>query len=124
VIDVMRDRLRAGRGFRPLKVLDDSVCEGARIGSICRCRARVTRSLEQLIEWRGRPPMIHCDNGRKYTAARTWYFPEARPFVGPQRKVAALRQGVPQSVTPVSSVFPRGHGINRLATGTNLADPD
>jgi hypothetical protein len=50
-MDVMRDPLSAGRSFRPLK-LDDFICEGVRVGSICRCRARVIRSPQRIIEWR------------------------------------------------------------------------
>jgi len=36
--------------------------------------ARVSRSLEQIIEWRGRPAVIRCDNGPEYLseAIRDW----------------------------------------------------
>jgi putative transposase len=36
--------------------------------------ARVIRSLEQIIEWRGRPVVIRCDNGPEYLseAIRDW----------------------------------------------------
>jgi putative transposase len=35
---------------------------------------RVIRSLEQIIEWRGKPDVIRCDNGPEYIsgALQTW----------------------------------------------------
>ena len=30
---------------------------------------RVVRSLDQIIEWRGRPNIIRCDNGPEYISA-------------------------------------------------------
>ena len=38
----------------------------ADLGDLSLPAARVIRSLEQIIEWRGRPSVIRCDNGPEY----------------------------------------------------------
>ena len=62
-MDFMHDQLRDGRSFRLFNVIDDFNREGLGIEvDLSLPATRVIRSLEQIIEWRGQPKMIRCDN--------------------------------------------------------------
>ena len=66
-MDFMSDSLTDGRSFRTFNVLDDFNREGLGIDvDLSLPSARVIRSLEQIIEWRGKPLAIRCDNGPEY----------------------------------------------------------
>jgi putative transposase len=66
-MDFMHDQLSDGRSFRLFNVLDDFNREGLGIEvDLSLPAARVIRALEQIIEWRGKPSMIRCDNGPEY----------------------------------------------------------
>lgn len=66
-MDFMHDQLSDGRSFRLFNVLDDFNREGLAIEvDLSLPSARVIRSLEQVIEWRGKPRVIRCDNGPEY----------------------------------------------------------
>jgi len=66
-MDFMSDTLLDGRAFRTFNVLDDFNREGLGIEvGLSLPSARVIRSLEQIIEWRGKPSAIRCDNGPEY----------------------------------------------------------
>ncbi len=74
-IDFMHDQLSDGRSFRVFNVIDDFNRQGlAMEADFSLPAARVIRTLEQIIEWRGAPRMIRCDNGPEYIsgALRTW----------------------------------------------------
>jgi len=74
-MDFMHDRLSDGRSFRLFNVLDDYNREGLGIeGDLSLPSARVIRSLEQIIEWRGKPGVLRCDNGPELIsgALMTW----------------------------------------------------
>lgn len=74
-MDFMHDQLSDGRNFRLFNVLDDFNREGLGIEVDLSLPApRVIRALDQIIEWRGRPMMIRCDNGPEYLshALQTW----------------------------------------------------
>lgn len=74
-MDFMQDQLSDGRNFRLFNVLDDFNREGLGIEVDLSLPApRVIRALNQIIEWRGRPMMIRCDNGPEYLshALQTW----------------------------------------------------
>ncbi len=74
-MDFMHDQLADGRGFRLFNVLDDFNREGLGIEvDLSLSSARVIRSLEQIIQWRGKPRVIRCDNGSDYLsgALLTW----------------------------------------------------
>ena len=59
----MADRLRDGRQFRPLNVLDDFNGKGLGIEVYFSLpNERVIRSLDRIIEWRGKPGTIRVDN--------------------------------------------------------------
>jgi len=63
----MADQLGDGRSFRTLNVLDDFNSEGLGIEVDLSLPAqRVVRSLNQIIEWRGKPCAIRVDNGPEY----------------------------------------------------------
>lgn len=66
-MDFMHDQLSDGRSFRLLNVLDDFNREGLGIEvDLSLPAARVIRTLERIIEWRGQPGRIRCDNGPEY----------------------------------------------------------
>jgi putative transposase len=66
-MDFMADQLSSGRRFRTFNVLDDFNREGLGIEvDLSLPAARVVRSLEQIIEWRGKPEALRCDNGPEY----------------------------------------------------------
>jgi transposase InsO family protein len=67
----MADRLGDGRAFRLLNVLDDFNREGLGIEVDFSLPAeRVIRSLERIIEWRGKPATIRVDNGPEYISGK------------------------------------------------------
>lgn len=62
-MDFMSDQLWNGRLFRTLNILDDFNREGLAIDvDFSLPAARVIRSLDQVIAWRGKPAMIRVDN--------------------------------------------------------------
>ena len=66
-MDFMADQLADGRSIRTLNVLDDFNREGLCIDVDFSLPAeRVVRSLNQIIEWRGKPQAIRVDNGPEY----------------------------------------------------------
>ena len=66
-IDFMSDSLNTGRKIRTFNVIDDynRECLGIEVDQSLPAQ-RVIKSLEQLIEWRGKPKAIRCDNGPEY----------------------------------------------------------
>ena len=63
-MDFMSDALANGRKIRTFNVIDDYNREGLAIDvDLSLPSARVIRALEQVIEWRGKPAAIRCDNG-------------------------------------------------------------
>jgi len=74
-MDFMHDQLSDSRSFRLFNVIDDYNREGLGIEvDLSLPSERVIRSLEQIIEWRGKPDSIRCDNGPEYIsgALTTW----------------------------------------------------
>ena len=66
-MDFMHDQLSDGRTFRLFNVLDDFNREGLGIEADFSLPAeRVTRALDQIIEWRGKPARLRCDNGPEF----------------------------------------------------------
>ncbi len=66
-MDFMQDSLENGRKYRLFNVIDDFNREGLSIEIDFSLPAeRVIRSLDQIIEWRGKPKSIRCDNGPEY----------------------------------------------------------
>src|SRR5690606_4335094 len=68
-MDFRPDQLSDGRRFRLLNVLDDFNRDGLGIEvGLSLPSARVIRSREQILEWRGKPKAIRCDNGPEYVS--------------------------------------------------------
>ena len=74
-MDFMHDRLATGQSFRLLNVIDDFNREGLEIeADFSLSSQRVIRTLERIIQWRGKPEAIRCDNGPEYVsgALQSW----------------------------------------------------
>jgi len=70
-MDFMSDSLVDGRSLRTFNVLDDHNREGLSIEiGFSLPTARVIRTLDQVIEWRGKPDAIRCDNGPEYISQK------------------------------------------------------
>ena len=68
-MDFMHDQLADGRRYRLFNVIDDCNREGLGIEVDFSLPAeRVIRALDQIIEWRGQPDTIRCDNGPEYVS--------------------------------------------------------
>lgn len=66
-MDFMHDQLADGRCFRLFNLIDDFNREGLVIEiDLSLPSVRVIRTLQQVIEWRGKPKAIRCDNGPEY----------------------------------------------------------
>lgn len=66
-MDFMHDQLSEGRSYRLFNVIDDFNREGLAIEvDLSLPAGRVVRALNQIIEWRGKPRQIRCDNGPEY----------------------------------------------------------
>lgn len=66
-MDFMSDSLCDGRALRTFNVIDDYNREGLTIEvDLSLPSERVTRSLDQIMEWRGKPAALRCDNGPEY----------------------------------------------------------
>ena len=70
-MDFMHDALKDGRSFRTFNVIDDYNREGLGIEvDLSLPSLRVIRALDRIIEWRGKPKAIRCDNGPEYLSGQ------------------------------------------------------
>ena len=91
-MDFMADRLDDGRAFRLLNVLDDFNREGLGIEVDFSLPAeRVVRSLNRIIEWRGKPTSIRVDNGPEYISGKLLAWAEKL-----QINICHIQPGKPQ----------------------------
>ncbi|MGX1256948.1 putative transposase [Sinorhizobium fredii] len=91
-MDFMADRLEDGRQFRLLNVLDDFNREGLGIEVDFSLPAeRVIRSLNQIIEWRGKPLAIRVDNGPEYVSGKLMEWAEKQGIA-----LSYIQPGKPQ----------------------------
>ena len=68
-MDFMSDALSDGRKIRTFNVMDDYNREGLAVEVDTSLPSlRVIRALEQVIEWRGKPMALRCDNGPEYVS--------------------------------------------------------
>ena len=66
-MDFMHDQLTDGRSYRLFNVIHDDNREGLCIEvDLSLPSTRVARALGQIIEWRGKPTAIRCNNGPEY----------------------------------------------------------
>ena len=78
-IDFMHDKLSNGRVIRLLNVVDDFNREGLGIEvDYSLPSERVTRVLDQIIEWRGKPDSIRLDNGPELVSAQMLHWAKQR----------------------------------------------
>jgi putative transposase len=90
--DFMADQLGNGRSFRTLNVLDDFNREGLGIEVDFSLPAlRVIRSLQQIIQWRGKPERIRVDNGPEYISGTLVEWAEKRGI-----EIQYIQPGKPQ----------------------------
>jgi putative transposase len=68
---ILHDQLQDGRCIRLLNVIDDynRECLGMKI-DFSLPSERVIRTLENIMEWRGKPATIRCDNGPEYISGQ------------------------------------------------------
>ncbi|MDB5660541.1 MAG: family transposase [Cypionkella sp.] len=103
----MADRLGDGRAFRLLNVLDDINREGLGIEVDFSLPAeRVIRSLDRIIEWRGKPATIRVDNGPEYISGKLMEWAEN------QGVSSSTSNPDSRSKTPISSATIARSGTN------------
>ena len=91
-MDFMHDQLSDGRSFRLFNVIDDFNREGLGIEvDLSLPSGRVIRALEQIIEWRGKPQAIRCDNGPEYISGELLSWAQNR-----QISINHIQPGKPQ----------------------------
>jgi putative transposase len=91
-MDFMHDQLSDGRSYRLFNLIDDFNREGLAIEvDLSLPSERVIRALNQVIEWRGKPQTIRCDNGPEYisTKLKDW-------AAGNAIQIAYIQPGNPQ----------------------------
>jgi putative transposase len=70
-MDFMHDQFADGRICRLFNVIDDFICKGLIIDADISLPAEpAIRSLEQIIEWKGKPKAFRCDNGAEYISQK------------------------------------------------------
>jgi putative transposase len=89
-IDFVTDSLATGRSFRTLTIVDSYTREApAMEADHCLPAQRVTRVLDRVIEERGKPEAIRCDNGPEFTSRHFLSWCEERSirlvFIAPGR---------------------------------------
>ena len=93
-VDFVHDTLATGRGIRVLAVVDTFTreCVSLEVDSSLSGQ-RVTRTLEAVIERRGNPESIRCDNGPEFTSRHFLVWCEGRNSINPHsaRKADAER---------------------------------
>jgi len=91
-MDFMHDALQNGKSYRLFNVIDDYNREGLGIEVDFSLPAeRVIRTLDQIIEWRGKPNAIRCDNGPEYISNLLKQWAEAKSI-----KLLFIQPGNPQ----------------------------
>jgi putative transposase len=91
-LDFMHDQLEDGRCFRLLNVIDDFNREALGIEIDFSLPAeRLIRTLEQIIEWRGTPAALRCDNGPENISGRVQRWAEQRHI-----RMEYIQPGQPQ----------------------------
>ena len=91
-MDFMADQLADGRLIRTLNVIEDFNREGLAIDVDFSLPAeRVVRSLNQIIEWRGKPQVIRVDNSPEYVSGKLMAWAEKQGV-----RLAYIQPGKPQ----------------------------
>ncbi len=91
-VDFMHDQLSDGRKIRLFNAIDDYRREGLAIEAGFSIPAiRVTRVLNQLLEYRGKPSVIRCDNGPEFISHEFVNWAEKRKI-----RIEYIQPGNPQ----------------------------
>ena len=91
-MDFMHDQLQNGRSFRLFNVIDDFNREALGMEvDFSLPSERVIRALKQIIEWRGKPKAIRCDNGPEYVSGKLIAWAEANNI-----RMEYIQPGKPQ----------------------------
>ena len=91
-MDFMHDQLLDGRSFRLFNVIDDFNREALGMEvDFSLPSERVIRALNHIIEWRGKPKAIRCDNGPEYVSGKLIAWAEAQ-----QIRIEYIQPGKPQ----------------------------
>ena len=91
-MDFMHDQLSDKRSYRLFNVIDDHNREALGIEvDLSLPTTRVIRALNQIIEWRGKPKYLRCDNGPEYISHKllSW-------AAGNDIKICYIQPGNPQ----------------------------
>ena len=124
-MDFMADRLGDGRAFRLLNVLDDVNREGLGIEvDFSLPDERVTRSLDRIIEWRGKPGTIRVDNGPEYISETPGKWAEKHKITIQHIQPGQSQQNAYRARQPDGSARMAGsihHRKHRRGTGSSHA---
>lgn len=91
-MDFMHDQLADGRSFRVFNVIDDFNRQALGVEADLSLPAvRVIRALDQMIEWRGKPAAIRCDNGPEYISGALLAWAARREI-----RITFIQPGKPQ----------------------------
>jgi putative transposase len=91
-MDFMHDQLEDGRSFRLFNVIDDFNREGLEIeADFSLPSGRVIRTLDRIIEWRGKPKVLRCDNGPEYISQKLQNWAHSKDI-----KLEYIQPGKPQ----------------------------
>ena len=91
-MDFMHDQLADGRSIRLFNVIDDYNREGLGIEvDFSLPTVRVIRTLDNIIEWRGKPMAIRCDNGPEFVSTHLIAWAEQRGI-----RIEYIQPGQPQ----------------------------
>ena len=99
-MDFVSDQLSNGRRFRVLNVVDDFSREMVgQLVSVSISGRQVARFLDQMIETRGRPDRIVCDNGTEFTSKAMFFWSKESAV-----KLAFIQPGKPTQNAFVESL--------------------
>ena len=91
-MDFMHDQLTDSRSFRVFNVIDDFNRQALGVEADLSLPAtRVIRALDQMIEWRGKPAAIRCDNGPEYISGALLAWAARRDI-----RITFIQPGKPQ----------------------------
>lgn len=93
-----------------LNVVDDFNHEGLGIEvDFSLAATRVTRALDQIIEWRGTPLAIRVDTGPEYISGRLHQWAEKRGIaIQPIQRLLSRVRFLSRRITPASLTFRNG----------------
>ena len=107
--DFMADRLGDGRAFGLLNVPDDFNREGLGIEvNFSLTAERVIRSLDRIIDWRGKPGSVRVDNGKEHISEKLMKWAEKQGVTLP----SSISSPASRSRTPASVATTARSGTN------------